>query len=153
MAVLGILAVGAYFLYSYLTYEESDYDSKGFFICNQDKTICENSQHIHANIVVKSCGKEVLFDKEKGRTDQQHTHKEVNRIHWHARERVNPDTRAPLNIYPRTIKAFFEQMEFKAPQNCGESKATVQVKVNGQDNPQGLDYMWVDNDKLDVEIN
>lgn len=138
---------------SYKAYVNSEADTQGFFICNKEKTICELSQHIHANIEMVSCGKEVYFPKEQGKTDKQHTHKEQNLIHWHARERVDPTTKEPLDRIPRELRSFFVQMDYKISEKCDEHKAIFTLFVNGIEEKAGLDYIWKDKDKLKVIVN
>lgn len=155
LLVIGLIlfvGVGWYVFKSVREYSSSEYEAEGFFICNPENTVCERSEHVHAWVTVKECGTTIDFPKEKGRTDKQHTHKELNYIHWHAREKVDPKSHIPIDIYPRTLKAFLEQMDYKAPEKCGDQPATLTLKVNGTEEPKLLDYLWKDHDKLEVEI-
>lgn len=146
-------AVLFYFGYqAYKAYTTSDYDVQGFFVCNPDNSVCERSQHVHSDIEFIACGKEVDFPKEKGNTNHQHTHKELNKIHWHARERVDPKTQELLDKTPRMLKAFFSEIEYKIPDSCNGKPASVTLFVNGVENSEKLDYVWKDDDKLKVVV-
>jgi len=152
LVLIGIGFVGWYGYSAYSQYKDSDYEVQGFLVCNPDKTICENSQHIHAYIEVNVCGKEVKFEKEKGRVDMQHTHKELNRIHWHARERVDPITLEPLDSKPRQLLSFLEQMEFEIPSSCDGKSTYSSLYVNGEFEQDGITYIWKDGDVLKLEV-
>ena len=147
--------VGGWFLYKAVqTYETSDAEAQGFLICNKENTLCERSEHVHAELELLVCGVEIKFPKEKGNTNLQHTHKEINKLHWHAREKVDPTTKEPIDKNPRMLKTFFEQMEFKQPATClnQSSQTTISLLVNGEPKSEALDYMWKDGDKLKVVI-
>lgn len=146
-----ILAI-AFGIYSVKQFQSSEENIAGFFTCNEEGTVCEQLQHIHADIEISVCGKEIAFPKEKGRTDRAHTHKEVNKIHWESSLQVNPKTRIPLDPSPLTIKAFLEQMEFAFPKTCPENpKPKLNVSVNGESTPLGLGHIWQDDDMIKIE--
>jgi len=146
LAILGFMG------YSVYTYYQSEQEKEGFFACNQDGTVCELSQHIHADIDVTVCGKEIIFPKEAGRTDEQHTHKETNLMHLHARLKVDPQTKEPLNPTRRQVQAFLDQMDFQFPDTCPDNpNPTMTVYVNDIESSESLDYVWVDGDRIEIE--
>lgn len=150
LIVLVLIGFGAYSVYKF---QHSEENITGFFTCNEDKTVCEQLQHLHADIELNICGKEIIFPKEKGRTDRAHTHKETNKIHWESSLKVDPKTRVPLDPSPLKISAFLEQMEFVLPQACPKNqKPELKVKVNSQDMPSKFDYVWQDGDIIKVEL-
>lgn len=147
-----VLAAVAFGAYSVLQFQRSEENITGFFTCNEEKTVCEQLQHIHADIEMNVCGKEIIFPKEKGRTDRAHTHKEVNKIHWESSLKVDPQTRIPLDPTPLKIFAFLEQMQHSFPKSCPDNpNSELNVSVNGQDMPSKLDYVWSDGDMIKVE--
>lgn len=147
--VVLLIAVGLW--YSVTQYQSSDEEQTGFLVCNKENTICENSQHIHADIDVQVCGKEIEFGKEKGRTDKQHTHKEKNKIHWHARMRVDPVTKQPLDPTLISVQSFLDQMAYSFPTSCPNNPSpTMKVTINNVQRPEGLQAHWVDGDKIHV---
>ena len=150
---IAALVIG-YAIYAGVLYKNSEEERRGFVTCNKENTICELSQHIHADINVNACGEYVIFPKEKGRPDsQQHTHKEVNKIHWHARVRVDSATREPIDKSYLTIERFFSDINYELPKNCpGESQSLLTVSVNGQSVEEKLDYIWKDRDEISVVL-
>lgn len=147
LVILGTIAYGAYAVY---TFQHSEENTQGFFTCDKEGKVCQLSQHIHADIEANICGREVTFEKEKGRTDQTHTHKESNKIHWHAPLKVDPQTRLPLDPKPLQVSSFLAQMDFTlaaCPQNPNPD---LKVTVNGLDMPSKLDYVWQDGDKIEL---
>lgn len=141
--------------YSAITYQNSQQEQEGFFTCNKDATICELSQHVHADIEMNVCTEEIVFPKEKGDITKQHTHKEKNKIHWqHGSMRVDPITRKPLDKTFLTISAFLEQMEHNFPNSCPNNNSPkLEVSVNGQIIKDGLNYVWKDADVISVGYN
>jgi hypothetical protein len=157
LAITLIVIGGVGFLaYSGYKFQTSEQEEEGFFVCNTEGTECELSQHIHADIEVNVCGENVEFGREKGRTDEMHTHKEKNYMHWHARLKVDPETREPTGTQKdrTTLQAFLTQMEFEFPDSCpNNSEPTLSVFVNEEPNTQGLNYTWVDGDDVVIDYN
>ena len=137
--------------YSVYVYQNSEEEEQGFFICNEDKTICELSQHIHAHIDMNICGQNYTFPRETGRTDEMHTHKEKNLMHWHAPVHVDPATQAvlPQDQNRVTVRAFLDQAKYAFPETCPNNQTPVlEVIVNNEIKPEGLDYVWIDGDNV-----
>jgi len=134
-----------------LKFKDSEHAQEGFFVCNKEKTICEESRHIHADIIMTVCGEEIAFARDKGRTDMQHTHKEKNKIHWHNRVRVHPETKEPLIPRHLVIEEFFKQMRYRLPLTCPKnSSPTLTVSLNGEVVENGLATTWEDDDSIDI---
>lgn len=151
LVLLAVIALGGFFVYSVYSYQTSEQEKEGFFTCNADKTVCELSQHVHADIHMDVCGELVTFPKETGRTDMQHTHKETNKLHWHARVKVDPMTRAPLDPTLQTVQAFLDQMKYNLPEACTKnSSPLLEVRVNDVLEIRGLQYVWKDGDRISV---
>lgn len=154
--LIGVVLLGiiGYLIYSVVVFEQSEQEKEGFFACNEDKTVCELSQHIHSDIDLTVCGEHIVFEKEKGRTDEQHTHKEKNLIHWHARLNVDPTTHEPLDPTRVQIQAFLDQMEYSLPQTCPDNpNPTLTVLINEKPSDMGLDYVWKDGDTITITYN
>jgi hypothetical protein len=147
LAGVGIIGVLAY---SVMMFQSSSYEKQGFITCNAENTVCEESKHIHADVHVTLCSNVINFPKEKGDTGKQHTHKERNKIHWHARINVDPVAQSYIDASPRRLSAFFEQMETPIPTTCNGKPAAVQVLANGQ--AQTMDYVWSDGDLIHVIV-
>lgn len=145
-----VLVLFAFLAYSVLAFKNSSYEAQGFITCNAENTVCEESKHIHADIEVSMCGTSIVFPKEKGDTGKQHTHKERNKIHWHANAGIDPVSHEYLDPSPRMLSAFFEQMETPIPTVCNGKPAYVQVRANGQ--PQDINYVWQDGDTIHVIV-
>ncbi|MDO8583238.1 MAG: hypothetical protein Q7R51_01800 [bacterium] len=152
--VLIIILIIGFLGYSVFTYQNSQQEQEGFFTCSKDGKTCEISRHIHSEIEMSVCGEEIIFPKEKGNLNKQHTHKEKNRLHWHARIKVDPITRKPLDQTPLNLASFLEQMEYKFPEACpSNSSSQLKVYVNGQFAEDKLNYIWKDADKISVLFN
>lgn len=155
-ALIGIaicILIG-FLAYSVISFKQSTYEAQGFITCDEGNTVCEESKHIHADIEVSICGKAIIFPKEKGNTDKQHTHKERNKIHWHARIPVDPQEYATyIDPSPRTLGAFMQQMELSIPATCGSlNRAQTRVEVNGATHNDGMSYVWQDGDIIHVIV-
>jgi hypothetical protein len=148
-----VLLIGAGLVYSTMLFKNSDYEQQGFITCNEDNTVCEESKHIHAEIEVSYCGEQIQFPKENGDTGKQHTHKERNKIHWHARIPIEPETKIYIDSTPRKLVSFFEQMGMTPPFSCPTNpNPDVEVIVNNNVQLEGLDYVWQEGDNIHVTI-
>lgn len=148
LITVGVVILGL-IIYSVSVYKKSEESTKGFFICNKENTICELSEHIHADVHMTVCGQQVNFPKEKGRLDRQHTHKEKNKIHWHARIGVDPTTREPLDKTPLTIAAFLKEVDYTLPLSCPANQYPIlSVIVNGNTAQDRLQYVWKDGEQI-----
>ena len=151
--VVLVLIVGGFFVYSALSFKNSNYEQHGFITCNPENTVCEESKHIHAEIEVSLCREDIQFPKEKGDTGKQHTHKERNKIHWHARLSLDPETKTYIDDTPRRLTAFFEQMDMTFPTSCPDNPTPqLIVRVNNEERPEGLDYVWQEGDDILVRV-
>jgi len=152
-SVIGVVL--AFLGYSVFTYKTSTQETEGFFTCNKEVTVCEISQHIHANLDLTVCGKEIKLEKEEGNTTTaQHTHKEENRLHWHSRLPADPKTRLPLDTTPLTLVSTLSDLGIAFPPNCPTNRnPKTSVSVNGLPQSSGLQYVWKDGDQIVVEYN
>jgi hypothetical protein len=154
LIILIILAAAGFLVYSTITFQTSEQEKTGFFTCNQDNTICELSQHIHSYLDMNVCGEEVVFSKETGDLDKLHIHKDKNKLHWHSPLRVDPTTRMPLDASVLSLQSFLEQMEYELPATCPSNENPIlTVIANGQIIENGLDYVWKDDDQIQIDYN
>ena len=153
IAVILVFIVLGFFAYSTVLFKNSNYEQRGFITCNKENTICEESKHIHADIEVSFCGKDIQFPKETDNTYKQHTHKERNKLHWHARISLDPETQTYIDATPRRLAAFFEQMNTPIPTSCPSNPTpSVSVKVNDKEETEAFDYIWQDGDRIHVIV-
>lgn len=149
---IGLLIAVAVGIYSVNAFLNSEQEEEGFFVCDSENKICELSQHIHSDIKVVVCNKEITFPKEEGDLSEPHTHKEEAVIHWHDRMRVDPITREPLDPTPLKLLSFLQQMKYDFPKTCpNNSFPTLSITVNGEKIFEKLDYTWKDGDDIIVE--
>lgn len=137
--VLSLIGFGAYSVYQY---QSSEQESHGFFVCNEAKTKCLLSQHIHARLSLSVCGIPTNLPKEQGRLDHQHTHKEANLMHWHAQVSADPITQQAIEPNYLSVAEFFTEIGYKFPSSCpGNSQPQIHYSQ----------LTWQDNDNIIVE--
>jgi hypothetical protein len=159
--ILVLIVFGAVGYYSVLVYQDTEAESEGIVICEGD--VCEKSLHVHADIDIKACGKEIKVAKNKGKVTQQHTHSEKNKIHYHNRLRVDPITELPLDPTPLKLVNFFENIEitftptqiekYTNGDSCPNGgPGSVKMYVNGVENLELGEYKWKDKDKIEIRF-
>jgi hypothetical protein len=148
-----LLVLFGFLGYSVLTFQNSEYEQQGFITCNNEKTKCEESKHIHADIDVSLCGEHIQFAKESGNTDKQHTHKERNKIHWHARIPIDSQSQRYIDDSPRRLKEFFKQLSVEIPTTCPNNpNPTMTMTVNDIEQSEQLNYVWQDGDFIKIIV-
>lgn len=172
-----VLAVGAYIAYS-VWYTKQINPEQGLAVCvpagkqktfsytsatgetvtetvGEKKETCFWSAHIHAQMDLTYCGRQLTIPKDKGRLRGPHTHKEPNKIHSaHSPQKVDPVTKQFLDPTPLTISGFLDAMEIDTTTPCpSASTSTAVVTVNGKTEPSGLNYLWQDGDEIRVVYN
>ncbi len=137
-------------------------ETEGGYLFFCDKGKCFATEHVHADIYVSVCGKEISFEREEGGLLEQHTHKEKNLIHWHSPLPADPKTQRIIDYTQRTVGSFFTEM--KMPFNetciqdkcngdfCNEKNASLSMHVNGKENHQYDRYIWFDKDKIEIRF-
>jgi len=147
-------------LYSVMQYYAQDPEG-GVIVC-KDPNHCEVSMHVHADLKVSMCGKEIIFPSERGDLSKVHTHKERNKLHWHDLEKIDPKTKEIVNTSKLTLHAFFEQMRERFTDTCllercngdscpgSKNPGKVSMMVNGVPNTKFEKYIWKDGDKMVV---
>lgn len=143
LVILGV--VGFFYLANkFGSGEKSVTSEKPIITCQNDQCFYTAHLHFHLNLVID--GKEQDLPYEKGDLQKSHTHAEKNTIHWHATLLVDKNTNQVTNYSSLKLKVVLDQMEI----NYQDKKVTV--KVNGQEKSEGLDYVWKDGDKVEVNI-
>ena len=166
-----LLGIGLGLLYSVAEYYDQGAE-QGIIVCTS-KTECSIAVHIHANLDVSVCGKEHVFPFEKGDLNKPHTHKEKNKIHYHALLKVDPVTKKILDPIDLTLKAFFDQMGERFNGTClldkcngdrcsGDPTADAGVMMSVQNknvannewltNLEYENYVWKDGDKISIRF-
>ena len=103
------LALIGYIVYSVFVYLGSVETTEEFLVC--DEGVCIKSFHIHVNIKPMICGALRWFDLEEGKLEEQHTHKDRNRIHFHERLRVTPAPHEVIDTPLLTRRNFMANLE------------------------------------------
>lgn len=141
-----LVGLGA-FLYvaNKFSYGEKGVQSqKPITYCQADK--CYYTAHTHMEIRVIKDGVIQDVGYEKGDLQKPHTHSERNVIHWHATLPVDSTTKQVTDYSPLKLRVVLVEMGINY-----EGK-DVRVLVNSTVVDEGLDYIWQDGDKIQVEI-
>lgn len=155
--LLVIVMALVYFARIYSRTEEAS--GGGIQFCEQGR--CFLTTHIHADVEGMLCGEQVKLPLEKGPLDDVHTHKERNKLHWHAPLEVHPETKEVLDWGKLTLGNSFAQLGFAYADGCfGEwctgktmcdgKLGTLTIRVNGQEADE--EYVWKDGDKIEVNF-
>ena len=153
---LVVLGLGTYFI---RVYKESGIEEEGIVVCQDN--ICEKSLHIHATITGSVCGKELDFDRHEGDTNEQHTHDDDDRMHFHNRLKVDPLTEEITDASPLYLGNFFNNLDIPFTSQCFGDKCNgdvcpsgkrgqVHLTVNGEDNSLLDKYPWKEGDDIRV---
>lgn len=154
------LALIGYIVYSVFVYLGSVETTEEFLVC--DEGVCIKSFHIHVEIEPMICGELKWFSLEHGMLEEQHTHKDRNRIHFHERLRVTPDTYEVIDTTLLTLRNFMGNMEpgFDGTCSLGQCEGTpcpgsdtpgsFSVIVNGEERPEKWDYVWKNGDDIEI---
>ena len=130
LGVIGALALG---IYSIQTYNKTEIET----------VTVPGVEHIHATLLVTICGKKFNLPRNTGNTENSHTHKEENTLHWHAKT-VSENVRNMKYVED-------ELLEDKFPKECKKGvKTKTSLTVNGQNRIDAQNYLWQDGDKLEL---
>lgn len=147
IVLLVIVAIVAFFwIAKNLGGGESVESEKPAVVCRPqnappEKQECFWTAHIHAEVGVLRSGKEVPVQFEQGELEEEHTHSEPNKIHWHGLIPVNPAD--------KTIKDWSALRVDNLPKDLNLSfKETPNFIVNG--NKVQPSYIWQDGDKIEI---
>lgn len=108
-------------------------------VCQQQQ--CFWTAHIHAQIKVFKNHQEVPIGFEQGELENNHSHSEKNKLHWHGLIPVDPNTK---ELTDRSILRID-----RIPQDLGLSfDGQAEFMVNG--NKVEPSYIWQDGDNIEI---
>lgn len=150
LALVMILLVGFFYIAKLFGGEGSITSEKPIIFCIPEdapphQQECFYTAHEHMQLKISINGEEQNIGFEKGDLQKSHTHAEKNKIHWHSVLNVDPLTKEVVGWYPHSIKASLEELGL-------ENLSSVVVIVNGNLEPNGLDYIWKDGDTIEVRV-
>lgn len=149
---LGLVALVAIGIYSYNVYKNSEIETIGLTVCN-DQEVCEKSMHIHTEVDVTVCGKPTSLFKETGNLADTHTHKEDDLLHWHDKVKVDKNGNTTGGEEDRKIRSIIDlYLKDNLPQSCTTKGPTGKFKltVNNTIVEDVENYVWKDGDKLEL---
>lgn len=155
---LGIIiaAIG----YSVNIYYQSG-GEKGFVIC--DEKGCDLALHWHTELDIDICGEKFNLPLESGLLDKQHTHKERNKLHYHAL--IKTDTTGAEILEPEKLRLgeLFDYLKIRFNGSCfGDycnmdkckdgKEGRLSMTVNNAANDKHVDYVWKDGDGISIKF-
>jgi len=132
----------------------------GYVVCDEEG-VCEIAVHWHSELELSVCGEHFLLPKEAGDLDEQHTHKEPNRLHFHSLTKATEDGEL---LEPERLRAggLFEQLDMKFNSECFRDKCngdlcngqpgSVKMYVNGASSTEFDKYVWKDGDVISISF-
>lgn len=112
--------------------------------CQGDK--CFYTAHLHFNLEVFLNGQKQKLPFEKGNLENSHTHAQENLIHWHATLPADPQTQQVTDWSLLKLKAVLDEF------GINYQDKEVIVLINGEEENEGLEYIWQEGDKVEVRI-
>lgn len=109
---------------------------------------CFWTAHIHAIVKVFKGGQQVQLNFEQGKLEEEHTHSERDKLHWHGLIPVDPTTNSGQ---VQEVKDWAALQVKNLPKDLG---LTIQGEpkfiVNGQE--VSPDYIWKDGDEIQINF-
>ena len=159
-----LVAIG----YGYNVYHLSDTET--ITECDTPEN-CNMYRHVHTYVDVYTCGasQPFLFPLQAGGAALQHTHHEQNRVHWHEKLLLDPDTMTIARDEREKITtgAFFDRMQVPFTQQddnicingkcdgdtCDDGKTGRWIaSVDDAASDEWRDYLWRDEERLRMEF-
>lgn len=153
---IGILIIGL--AYSVATFYQKG-GEKGFIVCGPEG--CELAAHWHSQLEMSVCGEPFHLPLEAGDLNKQHTHKERDRLHFHAL--IKTDEKGTKLLEPDKVRLgeLFDFLGIRFTNECfgeycnGDScpdgtVGNLTMNVNGVPNIQYDDYVWKDGDVIKI---
>lgn len=157
-----MLIIAIFLIYSVIKYKKSIGEkSETFVVCDKNNK-CIIALHIHAEMEIKICGKEIKLPLESGDLRRTHTHKERNLLHFEERLKYDNEKKQIIEKEPITLKDFFNNKEINIKFNstciadkcnndpCGTAPEKVKFYVNDYSNNDFENYVWKDGDKINI---
>lgn len=156
---IAVLAVLGFFAYSLQQYYHEGTES-GVVVCDNQGQNCMLSMHIHTNLELTVCGEKLRLPLETGSVEGPHTHKERNRIHIETVFPFDPATQQITDTSKLTLGAAFDAVGTRFTSTCLGDKCNgdpcdgipgqLTMKVNGQQDSRFRDYLWQDEDTIEL---
>jgi hypothetical protein len=131
---------------------------KGFVVCGDDG--CDLAVHYHSQLEMGICGEEYNLPLEAGDLGKQHTHKEKDKLHFHALIKTDKSGTEILEPEKLRLGGLFEQLNIPFTKDCFADKCSgdlcngrngkLTVEVNGVPNEGASDYSWRDGDEIKI---
>ncbi len=132
---------------------------RGFVVCTAQG--CDLAVHWHSELEMSACGKPYHLPLERGDLNRQHTHKEQDRLHFHAVIKTNEAGSELLEPEKLRLGELFDQLKLRFTKTCFLEHCTgdpcpdgrpgaLTVTVNGVPNPDLSDYVWKDGDTIRI---
>ena len=157
IAFIGIIILIGF---SYYYYDTIASETTGITVCEAGE--CFWAAHIHSYLDLQVCEEDKYLDLEVGPLEAVHTHKERNKLHFHERLSVDPETMEVSNYSLLTLKSFFENVEVPFSNECFFDKCngdlcngmagSLSMTINGIKNFEFEEYIWNDNDQIIIKF-
>ncbi len=144
--------------YSVSTFYQSG-GEKGFVVCGPEG--CDLAIHWHSQLHMTVCGEKYHLPLEAGDLGKIHTHKELDRLHYHALIKVDETGTKLLEPWKLSSGDLFEQLGIKFTNECfvdlcnGDlcpdgKPGTLKMTVNDVPNNKFNEYVWNDGDEIHI---
>ena len=146
--------------YSVYFYKASVEESGENFVVCQSEDNCIVALHVHAELNINICGKELDLPLEAGDKAGTHTHKERNLLHFEEKLKYDNKTSSILETEPIKLKSFFQYkgVNIKFSRECianncngdlcNSKSGKLKFSVNGVENEEFENYVWRDKDRI-----
>ena len=160
LVILLVIIGLAYSVYIFKK-SSSGENSESFIVC-KDESNCIIALHIHSEVSIDVCSKQLDLPLEAGNKRGTHTHKERNILHFEEKLAYNNKTQKIIDTEPLKLKNFFnhESVNMGFSNTCINDKCNndlcdntpsrVRMFVNDIENFQFHDYVWNDGDKIKI---
>jgi len=111
-----ILALIVLMGYSYYYFNTTASETTGIVVCEAGE--CFWAAHIHSLLYIDICGEQIDIGLEEGLLEGTHTHKEKNKLHFHERLTVDPETREVTDFTPLEIETVLNDFGIETSDGC-----------------------------------
>lgn len=159
--IVGFLVVGLLAFSVQHYYERTEETGEREFFCVGEE--CFVTMHIHTEIEFDLCGEGFDLGREEAALEEAHTHKENNKLHWHAPLPADPQTQEILDYSNLTLENTFASLGRTLNSTCFENWCTgntcngrasqLTIEVNGVELAVEKEkYIWKDGDKILIKL-
>lgn len=138
--------LGFFWLADFLGSGEKAESEKPIVICKPqnappEKQECLWTAHIHATVKVFKNDKEIPIRFEQGKLEEEHTHSEQNKIHWHGLIQVSPKTKEVEDWSSLAVSTIPDSLKLSV-------EGIPQFLVNGKEVDPS--HIWQDGDIIEI---